>query len=53
MKKNTKRKINKLSKKRRFSESATSDQKRRNNINQFIKKKRFDEFLKNETIMKS
>ena len=53
MKKNTKRKTDRLSKKRRFNESATFNQKRRNSINQFMKKKRFDEFLKDETIVKN
>ena len=53
MKKNIKRKINKLSKECRFNKSATFDQECKNNINQFAKKKRFDEFLKNETIVKS
>ena len=33
MKKNMKRKIDKLLKRRHFNESATSDQKRKNNIN--------------------
>ena len=53
IKKSTKRKVNKSSKKRCFSESATFDQKRKNNMNQFTKRKRFDEFLKDETIVKS
>ena len=53
MKKNTKRKIDKSLKRCRFNKSATFDQKRKNNINQFTKKKRSDEFLKNETIVKS
>ena len=53
MKKNIKRKINILSKERRFNKFATFDQKHKNNMNQFIKKKCFDEFLKNETIVKS
>ena len=53
MKKSTKRKIDRSSKKRRFNEFATFDQKRKNNMNQFTKKKRFDEFLKDETIVKS
>ena len=53
MKKNMKRKADKSSKKRRFNEFATFNQKRKNNINQFTKKKRSDEFLKDETIMKS
>ena len=53
MKKSTKQKINRSSKKRRFSEFATFDQKCKNNINQFTKKKRFTEFLKNEIIVKN
>ena len=53
MKKNMKRKVDKSSKKRHFSESATFNQKRKNNMNQFTKKKRFDEFLKNEIIVKN
>ena len=36
-----KRKVDKLSKRRRFNESAKFDQKRKNNINQFTKKKAF------------
>ena len=53
MKKNIKRKVNKSSKKRCLSESTTFNQKHKNNMNQFTKKKRFDKFLKNETIVKN
>ena len=53
MKKNMKRKVDKSSKKRCFSEFTTFDQERKNNMNQFTKKKRFDEFLKDETIVRS
>ena len=53
MKKNTKRKIDKSSKERHFNEFTTFDQKCRNSMNQFMKKKCFNEFLKNETIVKN
>ena len=53
MKKNMKWKVDRSLKERRFNKSATFDQKRKNNMNQFTKKKRFDKFLKNETIVKS
>ena len=52
MKKNMKRKVDKSSKERRFNELTTFNQKRKNNMNQFTKRKCFDEFLKDETIMK-
>ena len=51
--KNTKRKTNKLSKRRRLSEFATLCQKRKSNMNQFTKRKRSENFLRNETLMKS
>ena len=53
IKKNTKRKVDKLLKKYRFNEFAAFNQKRKNNMNQFTKKKRFDKFLKNEIIVKN
>ena len=53
IKKNMKRKINKSLKERHFNESATFDQECKNNMNQFTKKKRFDEFLKDEIIVKN
>ena len=53
MKKSTKRKIDKSLRKRCFSEFATFNQKRKNNMNQFTKKKRSDKLLKNETIIKN
>ena len=48
-----KRKTSKLLKKRCFSEFAAFCQKRKNNMNQFAKRKRFEDFLKDETLMKS
>ena len=53
MKKSTKRKTDRSSKRRHFSESAAFDQKRKDSMNQFTKKKRFDKFLKNETIVRN
>ena len=45
--------MNRSLKKRRLSEFATFCQKRKNNMNQFAKKKRFEDSLKNETLMKN
>ena len=53
MKKNTKWKVNKSFEERYLNEFATFDQRFKNNMNQFTKRKRFDEFLKNEIIVKS
>ena len=53
MKKSMKRKVDKLLKERRFNEFITFNQKRKNSMNQFTKKKCFNEFLKNEIIVKS
>ena len=53
MKKNIKRKMNKSLKRRCFNEFAIFNQKHKNNMNQFTKKKRFDKFLKNKTIVKN
>ena len=53
IKKDMKWKTSKSLKERRFSEFATFCQKRKININQFAKKKRFKDFLKDETLIKS
>ena len=53
MKKSTKRKVDKLFKEYCFNEFVTFDQKCKDNMNQFTKKKRFDEFLENEIIVKN
>ena len=52
-KKNTKRKTSRSLKKRRLNEFAAFYQKRKNNINQFAKRKRSDDFLKSETLMRN
>ena len=51
--KNTKRKMNRSSKERRLNESAALCQERKNSINQFAKRKRFEDFLKDGTLIKS
>ena len=51
--KDTKWKVSKLSKERCFNEFATLCQKRKNSMNQFAKRKRFDNFLKSGTLMKN
>ena len=48
-----KRKTSKSLKKRCLNEFATLCQEQKNNINQFAKRKRFENFLKDETLMKS
>ena len=51
--KNTKRKTNRSSKERRFNEFATFCQERKNNMNQFAKRKRSENSLKSETLMRN
>ena len=52
-KKEYEKKTNKLLKERCFNEFAIFCQKQKNSMNQFAKRKRFEDFLKDETLMKN